>query len=162
MTTAWLTEATDELRRNPEMAKRHPNGFYKVTLPSQDGHVRRIHVWTPESSAEAEESNVHGHCWPFVSKVLTGCLLEDLYMVGPGNDHSEHSFEDNGTPLRYVRKVGLVHVGTDRHDAGNVYQRSPFALHRVKPWREDCLTVSAVIHSVLRTREASVFVKHGK
>ena len=144
------------------MAKRHPNGFYKITLPFRGGLVRRLHVWTPGSAADAEESNVHGHCWPFVSKVVTGCLLEDTYVAGPGDDHGEHSFEGEGTLLRYVRKVGLLHVSTDCHDAGTVYQRSAFALHRVRPWREDRLTISAVAHPVSRAREASVYVRYGK
>src|SRR5438270_8647928 len=56
----------------------HDNGFVKIVLASGNGTggAVRLHVWT---DGESGQNNIHNHCWPFTSLVLSGELEFEEY-----------------------------------------------------------------------------------
>lgn len=151
----WLPEALALVEGSSSRIQLHANEFFKLTLPAQGQHARRIHVW-PESSPHDGHGNIHGHCWPFTSLVLTGTLIEELFTVHTGADYHEYEFYSDDTPMKYLGHASLRRESVHPYSQGDLYRRGGSQLHTAHAFAET--TVTAVAHTLSRSQSARVYV----
>ena len=134
-----------ELQQDPERlavvvqkSYMHDNGFSKIVLgESPHGGRLRLHVW--QQGADAEE-NIHDHRWSFTSRILTGCLHNELWDTciaqAPGAEHyRQFAYRPGRNEDRYgFNEVGRSWIRRTMQrwdDAGTVYSMEPGELHRI-------------------------------
>jgi hypothetical protein len=109
---------------------------------------------------QPKQANVHGHCWPFHSLVLSGSLVEETYCAIPGDDVDEYEFYDSGTPMRHAGRVSLIKTAVVQYATGDRYHRSGSELHVAYPARPR--TVTALAHTLFRSHQTKVYVRDSR
>jgi hypothetical protein len=133
----------------------HNNGFLKVVLRDYpDGSALRLHVWmNPE-----EESDIHSHRWPFMSRVLSGQVEQALFSVTDGGEslRYSHSSRKHGTGYS-LTPVGQATAALNARftmEPGFTYTLSPAAYHSVTITRP--LTATLVLTWPAETNETFI------
>lgn len=109
---------------------------------------------------QALHGNVHGHCWPFDSLVLSGALVEETYSVSPGDEVDAYVYYASGTPMRRGGRVSLTKTSVTQFDVGDRYHRNGTELHLAYPAAPH--TVTALTHTLLRSDSAQVYVRDSR
>lgn len=110
----------------------HANGFAKIPFPEGI----RLHVWPAGSGGCGGQSDVHGHCWPFASWIITGRLEETTYVEDDGGevfDIFEYDPNEKKVPATPTGVARLAARPPVDRDAGTVYVRSADDLHVAEP-----------------------------
>lgn len=114
----------------------HGLGFLQVVLPNN----QRLHVWHPDLPKRNcfEHSSIHDHRFGFISRVLIGTQVNQLWrqkVVFTGNTHWAYLHDGERTkfgnrPWVKDHKTKLVPVGEPRRiEAGEQYEMNPYMLH---------------------------------
>lgn len=156
---AWLSETRELLRNDDHAVRLHSNEFYKIVLAPQGGYSRRIHVWSMDA-IPAWRGNVHGHCWPFDSLVLSGALVEETYSVSSGDEVDAYVYYASEAPMRRDGRVSLTRTSVVQFGAGDRYHRNGSELHVAYPAAPR--TVTALTHTLLRSDSAHVYVRDSR
>lgn len=108
----------------------HGNGFYKLTLCSENDFTIRFHVWMPGAMSQ---ENLHSHRWPFASVITDGTLRGEIWSeaVGRAPLYDEYFYvgKDSGLVRLGSAKVELAEYF--EHRAGDTYTLASHVLHRV-------------------------------
>jgi len=127
-----------EFRPTKDQITLHGLGFLQVILPGN----QRIHVWHPGLPKRAcfESSSIHDHRFGFVSRVLIGRQINQLYRetsFAPADDPTHISYLHEGKRTKFGNRPWLTHkccalepVGQPRIiEVGQQYEMNPYMLH---------------------------------
>jgi hypothetical protein len=117
----------------------HGLGFLQVILP----HNQRLHVWHPDLPRRScfEHSAIHDHRFGFVSRVLIGYQVNQLYRINPTPELLTHvAYLHEGPRTRFGNRpwiedyrCHLEPVGEPRIiSPGEQYEMNPYMLHATK------------------------------
>lgn len=113
----------------------HHNGFTALDLSAaiSGRHRTRLHMWCGEG---ASNSRIHSHPWDFASRVLTGTLVAEYFVLDAcGVERAEFSClsleERRGYSYEYRRNVHLQLMLSVDVPQGGAYELRHNALHRV-------------------------------
>lgn len=127
-----------------EVITLHGLGFLQVKL--QGG--QRLHVWHPDLPRRKcfEHSSIHDHRFGFVSRVLIGTQLSDIYRVAMvenlqtsrepthiGYLHEGPRTEFGNRPWIPDIKLRVEKYSRDHVPAGNEYRMEPYVYHSTTP-----------------------------
>jgi len=113
----------------------HQLGFKKFIIAQEEESELwlRLHYWP--CAFEGNDEDIHDHCAPFVSRVLTGGLQHRFYEEQSGNDFSKFEYcFDNKTQLGasvFKGSTSLTLTGTSMTSAGRTYLMEDHQLHQV-------------------------------
>ena len=88
----------------------HGLGFLQVKLPGN----QRIHVWHPDLPRRKcwESSNIHDHRFGFISRVLVGRQINQLYRevpFAPASDPTHIAYLHEGNRTTFGNRPWKVH-----------------------------------------------------
>ena len=142
----------------------HDNGFVKIVLArgGPTGGAVRLHIWTDGQSGQ---NNIHNHCWPFTSLVLSGELeYEEYEPAESGEMPALHYAYLPSAGFNYdLQRIGperLRRTRCGRHGAGDRYTMQCQTLHRTRA-RPGVPTVTVVSQGPRRLDRADVYVTAG-
>lgn len=138
----------------------HQNGFYKLVIHTRyDLNWRlRLHIWDTQKNCDYD---IHNHSWGFVSCVLKGSLINEIYeksTIGKSfneftyvlnNESLESSLISSGSNNLYLSNYSEI-------NSFNVYSQESHVFHRTYP-KEGKLTVSLIIQQKPFKNESTVF-----
>jgi hypothetical protein len=143
-----------EFQPTKEQITLHGLGFLQVILPAN----QRIHVWHPDLPKRKcfESSSIHDHRFGFISKVLIGTQINQLYREENGRNRftSHVAYLHEGERTKFGNRpwvedyfCNLVQVGSQRIiNAGEQYEMNPYMLHSTK-CEGVCVTLMTKTHS---------------
>lgn len=131
----------------------HGLGFLQVILPNN----QRLHVWHPELPKRKcfKHSAIHDHRFGFVSRVLVGTQVNQLYReVSDSNWQTHIAYLHEGDRTKYGNRpwkhdytTKLIKVGKPRIvNAGEQYEMNPYMLHSTQ-CEGVCVTLMTKTHS---------------
>jgi hypothetical protein len=143
---------------------RHPNGFDKMVLLSDQRFQVRLHMWKTPHSPEDGIENVHNHRWDFASIMLLGGYRYQEFVLADDEGGSFHAYSygySRGSPTYSLTSLGLrslacsldAHLGT-----GASYALGTGVFHRVMgdPGRT---TATLVLQGARRATSVLVFAE---
>ncbi len=124
--------------KTKEQITLHGLGFLQVILPN----AQRIHVWHPDLPKRScfEHSNVHDHRFGFVSRVLIGQQINQLYRAVPNSKEESHThtaYLHEGERTKFGNRPWVPDYTCKLECAGNPravkpgesYEMNPYMLH---------------------------------
>ncbi len=139
----------------------HHNGFAKLVLGAESGHVLRLHVWPAGSPGDG--GNPHGHCWRFASAVLLGALLDVRYAeAATGAPHARRRYAAAGALAAGSVPVRLRATGRRVRRAGERYAVDLAAVHVARPPTGATPTVTLVVQGPAAVATTVVYVAPGR
>lgn len=125
-----------EFEATKEQITLHGLGFLQVILPNN----QRLHVWHPELPRRKcfDHSSIHNHRFGFVSRVLIGQQINQLYRINANpNKHTHIAYLHEGQRTEFGNRpwvedyrCQLVPAGAPLIiEAGEQYAMNPYMLH---------------------------------
>lgn len=123
----------------------HPLGFFYLRSPAEEGIVRRIHIWLPNGSPNAENDR-HSHSFGLTSTVLAGRMLNELFCFEKAHSGTETEYEvsystDASELLATGRKGRLLVEARFETLPGSTYYLEAGVIHRATVLDRPCVTV---------------------
>jgi hypothetical protein len=112
-------------------------GFIQLKLNDSE----RLHFYHPDILPILDEEDIHDHRYDFTSKILLGSLEQDIFTYRYNPHEYSHKYglftvsckrEDAGTPATYLYGVDPVYLTTYKTSAGQSYNITKEAFHRVR------------------------------
>lgn len=154
-----------KFEQTKEQITLHGLGFLQVILPGN----QRLHVWHPDLPKRTcfKDSNIHDHRFGFISKVLIGTQVNQLYRDTTGlGDLTHWSFLHEGERTQFGNRPWVMDyrcrlepVGAPRIiKAGESYEMNPYMLHATEC---DGVTVTLMTKTHEENTGAHSFCKIG-
>jgi|GEM_PF-4590184 hypothetical protein len=122
---------------------RHENGFVKIPIDLSATLQLRVHVWDTNSNWSG--GALHSHRHPIQSRVVTGILREDRWLVDPtGTAYRRYDFSPSApgaTELVERGQVRLRHIQRSVRNAGDLYSMPVREFHVVRPKQVPAVTL---------------------
>lgn len=122
----------DWLRKNYQMVHYFGLGFIQLKLNDSE----RLHFYTEEIKKTVEEEEVHNHRYNFVSTIISGRLLQEVYEIDRmaiDNPYYVTQETCNSEDKREFPKVecNINHVFTGQYLVGEAYYIDHNTFHKV-------------------------------
>jgi len=127
-----------KFEKTKEKLSLHGLGFMQLILPEG----RRMHIWHPDLPRRTcfKDSAIHDHRFGFVSTVIAGTQVNQLYKVdhkAEFSDHNHTAFLHEGARTKFGNRpwvpdysCKLVKAGEPRIvKSGESYEMNPYMLH---------------------------------
>lgn len=143
-----------EILCNPFDRKWTLQGFGMLRTYLDDDEVGRLHIWDVDEMSVPDVSTIHNHPWDFASRIVSGHLDNQRYVVVPTTD-GEYTAADlrtgeGGGLAAAPYQVQVVPHEIECYSPGETYSQEAFEYHESLPkWG----TVTVIERKFTRPRD---------